>query len=70
MSSIGVIILVEMMHEERLCDVKWGTLALLGVLSLIFGIILLIFPKTTMEVVVVLFGIIVLILAFLALISH
>jgi uncharacterized membrane protein HdeD (DUF308 family) len=60
--------MAETMHEERLCDVKWGTLAFLGILSLIFGIILLFYPGITAAVVIVLFGIIILVLAFLALV--
>jgi uncharacterized membrane protein HdeD (DUF308 family) len=61
--------MADMMHEERICDVKWGTLALIGFLSLIFGIIILFYPGITEEIIVMLFGVLVIILAVLALIT-
>ena len=60
--------MADVMHEERICDVKWGTMVFLGILSLIFGIIILFYPGVTAAVIVMLFGVLILILAFLALI--
>lgn len=60
--------MADMMHEERICDVKWGTMVFLGILSLIFGIIILFYPGVTAAVIVMLFGVLILILAVLALI--
>jgi uncharacterized membrane protein HdeD (DUF308 family) len=60
--------MAEMMHEERMCDVKWGTMLFLGILALIFGIIMLFYPGITAAIVVMLFGVLILILAFLALV--
>ena len=61
--------MADMMHQERVCDVKWGTLTLIGFLSLIFGIIILFYPGITAGVIVMLFGVLVIILAVLALIT-
>jgi uncharacterized membrane protein HdeD (DUF308 family) len=56
------------MYRESVCDVKWGTLVLLGLLSLIFGIVIFFYPGITMAVLVMLFGVLMIVLAFLALI--
>jgi uncharacterized membrane protein HdeD (DUF308 family) len=61
--------MADIMHEERICDVKWGTLTLIGFLSLIFGIIILFYPGITEQVIVMLFGVLVIVLAVLALIT-
>jgi uncharacterized membrane protein HdeD (DUF308 family) len=57
-----------MMYKESVCDVKWGTFVLLGLLSLIFGIVIFIYPGITAAVLVMLFGVMMIVLAFLALI--
>jgi uncharacterized membrane protein HdeD (DUF308 family) len=56
-------------YEERMCNVKWGTFVLLGLLSLIFGIVIFIYPDITAAVLVMLFGVLMIVLAFLALVT-
>jgi uncharacterized membrane protein HdeD (DUF308 family) len=56
-------------YEERICTVKWGTFVLLGLLSLIFGILIFIYPQITAAVLVMLFGVLIIVLAFLALMA-
>jgi uncharacterized membrane protein HdeD (DUF308 family) len=55
--------------EMGICKVKWGGFAFLGILGIIFGILMILYPQITTLLVVVLFGVIVLILALLALIA-
>jgi len=68
---IRVIYMVEEMTvvEMNICHIKWGGFAFLGILGVIFGILMLLFPGVTATVVVVLFGVVVLILSLLALIA-
>lgn len=56
-------------YEERICNVKWGTFVLIGLLSLIFGILIFFYPGLTAAVLVMLFGVLIIVLAFLALVS-
>jgi uncharacterized membrane protein HdeD (DUF308 family) len=56
------------MYKESVCDVKWGTFVMLGLLALIFGIVIMIFPGITAAVLVMLFGVLMIVLAFLALV--
>ncbi len=55
-------------YEESVCNVKWGTFVLLGLLALIFGIVIFIYPGITAAVLVMLFGVLMIVLAFLALV--
>ncbi len=57
-----------LVYRESICDVKWGTFVLLGLLALIFGIVIMFFPGLTAAVLVMLFGVLIIVLAFLALI--
>jgi uncharacterized membrane protein HdeD (DUF308 family) len=41
------------LYEESICNVKWGTYVLIGLLALIFGILIFIFPELTAAVLVV-----------------
>jgi len=56
-------------YEESICNVKWGTYVLIGLLALIFGILIFMFPELTAGILVVLFGVMILVLAILTLIS-
>ncbi|MDD1697518.1 MAG: DUF308 domain-containing protein [Methanoregula sp.] len=56
-------------YEESICNVKWGTYVLIGLLALIFGILIFFYPGITAAVLVMLFGVLIIVLAFLALIS-
>ena len=56
-------------YEESICNVKWGTFVILGLLSLIFGILIFFYPGITAAVLVMLFGVLIIVLAFIALIS-
>jgi uncharacterized membrane protein HdeD (DUF308 family) len=56
------------MYEEKIANVKWGTFVLLGLLALIFGIVIFIYPQIAAAVLVMLFGVLIIVLAFLALI--
>lgn len=53
-------------YEASLCNVKWGTYVLLGLLAVVFGIVIFSFPGITAAVLVMLFGVLMVILAFLA----
>jgi uncharacterized membrane protein HdeD (DUF308 family) len=55
-------------YEESVRTVKWGTFVLLGLLSLVFGIVIFFYPGLTFDVLVVLFGVLMTVLAFLALV--
>ncbi len=55
-------------YRESICDVKWGTFVLLGLLALIFGIVIMFYPGITAAVLVMLFGVLIIVLSFLALI--
>ncbi|MCU0629063.1 MAG: DUF308 domain-containing protein [Methanoregulaceae archaeon] len=55
-------------YEEKMCNVKWGTFVLIGLLSLIFGILIFFYPGITAAVLVMLFGVLIIILAFMALV--
>ncbi|MDD1707119.1 MAG: DUF308 domain-containing protein [Methanoregulaceae archaeon] len=55
-------------YEEKVRNVKWGTFVLLGLLALIFGILIFFYPGLTATVLVMLFGVLIIVLAFLALI--
>jgi uncharacterized membrane protein HdeD (DUF308 family) len=57
-----------LMYKESICDVKWGTYVLLGLLSLIFGIVIFMYPGLTAAVLVMFFGVLVIVLAFMALV--
>lgn len=56
-------------YEERICTVKWGTFIILGLLALIFGILIFIYPEVTAAVLVMLFGVLIIVLALLALVA-
>ena len=56
-------------YEESICNVKWGTYVLIGLLALIFGILIFFYPGITAAVLVMLFGVLIIVLAFIALIS-
>jgi uncharacterized membrane protein HdeD (DUF308 family) len=47
--------------------VKWGSIVLLGILSVIFGILVVLFPKISATVLIELIGILILLLSFAAL---
>lgn len=53
-------------YEQSLCNVKWGTYVILGLLAVVFGIVIFSFPGITAAVLVMLFGVLMVILAFLA----
>jgi uncharacterized membrane protein HdeD (DUF308 family) len=57
------------MYRESVCDVKWGTFVLIGLLALIFGIVIMFYPGITTAVLVMLFGVLVIVLAVLALVT-
>ena len=56
-------------YEESICNVKWGTFVLIGLLSLIFGILIFFYPELTAAVLVMLFGVMVIVLAFITLVG-
>ena len=56
-------------YEEKICDVKWGSFVLIGLLALIIGIVIFIYPQITAAVLVMLFGVLVTVLAFITLIA-
>jgi uncharacterized membrane protein HdeD (DUF308 family) len=56
-------------YEEKMCNVKWGSFVILGLLSLIFGILIFIYPGVTAAVLVMLFGVLIIVLAFMALVA-
>jgi uncharacterized membrane protein HdeD (DUF308 family) len=56
----------EISYEESLCTMKWGTFVLIGIMSLVFGILFFIFPELTAEVIVILIGVIMIVLAILS----
>lgn len=51
---------------ENVTGIKWGSLVLLGVLSLIFGLLVVLFPGISAAVLVELIGILILLLSFAA----
>ena len=51
---------------ENITGFKWGSLVLLGVLSLIFGLLVVLFPAISAAVLVELLGILILLLSFAA----
>ncbi len=51
---------------ENITGIKWGSLALLGILSVIFGLLIVLFPKISAAVLVELIGILILLLSFAA----
>jgi len=55
-------------YEESICNVKWGTFVLIGLLSLIFGILVFFYPGLTAAVLVMLFGVLIIVLAVLTLV--
>jgi len=57
------------MYEESVCNVKWGTFVLLGLLALIIGIVIFFYPAMTAAVLVGLFGVLILVLSFLTLVA-
>jgi uncharacterized membrane protein HdeD (DUF308 family) len=56
-------------YEESVCNVKWGTFVLLGLLALIIGIVIFFYPGMTAAVLVMLFGVLILVLAFMTLVA-
>jgi uncharacterized membrane protein HdeD (DUF308 family) len=55
-------------YAENICEVRWWTYALLGFLAVLFGLLIILFPKISTEVIVILFGILLLILGIMAII--
>lgn len=55
-------------YEENICEVRWWTYALLGFLALLFGLLIVLFPKISTEIIVILFGILAIILGIMAVI--
>ncbi|MFA5237462.1 MAG: DUF308 domain-containing protein [Methanoregula sp.] len=52
---------------ENVAGVKWGSLVLLGVLSVIFGLLVVLFPTVSATVLVELIGILIILISFAAL---
>lgn len=55
-------------YEVTISDVKWRSFAFLGLLSLLFGILIMLFPGVAETVLIMLFSIIIILLAFMAII--
>jgi uncharacterized membrane protein HdeD (DUF308 family) len=53
---------------ENVTGIKWGALVLLGILSVIFGLLVVFFPKISATVLVELIGILIILLSFAALV--
>jgi len=53
---------------ENVADVKWGSLVLLGVLAVIFGLLVVLFPTISATVLVELIGILIILVSFAALV--
>lgn len=58
--------MAEFTTDISICQIKWGTFVLIGIMSLVFGILFLTFPDLTAEVIVILIGVIMIVLAILA----
>lgn len=56
-------------YEEKVVNVKWGTFVLLGLLALIIGIVIFIYPAMTAAVLVMLLGVLILVLSFMTLVA-
>jgi len=55
-------------YEVTISDVKWGGFVFLGLLSLLFGILIMLFPNITATILVILFSLLIILLAFMAII--
>jgi uncharacterized membrane protein HdeD (DUF308 family) len=53
--------------DAKVTEVKWGSLVLLGVLSVIFGLLVVLFPTVSATVLVELIGILIVLVSFAAL---
>ena len=54
----------EVIPVETVTGVKWGALVLLGVLSVIFGLLIVLFPEVSATVMIELIGILIIVLSF------
>ncbi|HUU75344.1 MAG TPA: DUF308 domain-containing protein [Methanoregulaceae archaeon] len=59
---------MEETYDVSFCDVKWGSFVFLGLLSLIFGILIMLFPNISATVLVILFSLLIILLSFMAII--
>jgi len=58
---------VDVVTVENVASVKWGSLVLLGVLAVIFGLLVVLFPTLSATVLIELIGILIILLSFAAL---
>jgi uncharacterized membrane protein HdeD (DUF308 family) len=52
------------MHEGQVTDLRWGSFVLLGLLAMVFGLVIVMFPGMTTTVLIELIGIFIIIVSF------
>ncbi len=54
----------DVVRESQVTDVKWGSFVLLGLLAMVFGIVIVLFPNLSATVLIELIGIFIILLSF------